>query len=237
MTTATALPAPFTWCGAQIAIDLPGGHGRFTTRRPGAAGAPIDLAQGPDALAAELRLRPDAIAMSPQVHGAQVRIVATDADLCGPAPDADGQVTAIPGVACTVRVADCLPVLLIAPEAVGALHAGWRGLAAGILEAGVGALRALGASAIQAAIGPGARVCCYETGEEVHAAFARFGTQARRGTHADLAFVARATLEAAGVDVVHDVRLCTICAPAGLLWSHRREGTLAGRQGGAAWRS
>lgn len=237
MTTTTALPAPFAWRGGQIAIDLPGGHGLFTTREPGAAGVPIDLATGPDALAAELGLQADAVAMSPQVHGASVRTVATEVDLRGSAPDADGQVTAMPGVACAVRVADCLPVLLIAPEAVAALHAGWRGLAAGIVEAGVGALRALGASAIRAAIGPGARVCCYETGDEVHGAFARFGERARRGSHADLPFVARAVLEAEGVGVVHDVGLCTICAPAGLLWSYRREGALAGRQGGVAWRS
>ncbi len=105
------------------------------------------------------------------------------------------------------------------------------------LQAAVAELRRLGASEIRAAIGPGARVCCYEAGDDVHAAFAGFGEHARRGSHADLAAVARAILEQEDVTEIHDSGLCTICAPAGLLWSHRREGTAAGRQAGVAWRS
>ena len=92
-----------------------------------------------------------------------------------------------------MRVADCLPVALVAPEAVGAVHAGWRGLAAGVLAGGRrGAARGSGRREIRAAIGPGARVCCYEAGEEVHAAFAHLGPRRGAGTHADLAAVARA---------------------------------------------
>lgn len=213
------LPAPFTWRNGQIEIDLPGGHGRFTTRLT----APGDL--------------PDRVARSRQIHGADVRVVRDVLDLASAAPDADGQATALRGVACAVRVADCLPVVLVAPEAVAAVHAGWRGLAAGVLEEGVRALRSLGASEIRAAIGPGARACCYETGEEVHAAFAHLGPRARDGDHADLAAVARAILEADDVREIHDTGLCTICAPAGVLWSHRREGELAGRQEGITWRT
>lgn len=213
------LPAPFTWRNGQIEIDLPGGRGRFTTRLAG----PGDL--------------PDRVARSRQIHGADVRVVRDVLDLASAAPDADGQATALRGVACAVRVADCLPVVLVAPEAVAAVHAGWRGLAAGVLEEGVRALRSLGASEIRAAIGPGARVCCYETGEEVHAAFAHLGPRARDGDHADLAAVARAILEADDVREIHDTGLCTICAPAGVLWSHRRDGELAGRQEGITWRT
>lgn len=213
------LPAPFAWRSGQIEIDLPGGRGRFTTRLAG----PGDL--------------PDRVARSRQIHGADVRVVRDVLDLASAAPDADGQATALRGVACAVRVADCLPVVLVAPEAVAAVHAGWRGLAAGVLEEGVRALRSLGASEIRAAIGPGARVCCYETGEEVHAAFAHLGPRARDGDHADLAAVARAILEADDVREIHDTGLCTICAPAGVLWSHRRDGELAGRQEGITWRT
>ncbi|MBA3328254.1 MAG: polyphenol oxidase family protein, partial [Solirubrobacterales bacterium] len=93
------------------------------------------------------------------------------------------------------------------------------------------------AGAIQAAIGPGAGVCCYATGEEVHAAFASYGGAARRGDHADLKLVARRQLEAAGAALVHDVGLCTMCAPAGTFFSHRRDGGRTGRQAGIAWRT
>ncbi len=166
-----------------------------------------------------------------------MRTISSDADLDSAPSDYDAQVTNLPDVACVVRVADCLPVALISREAVGVAHAGWRGLAAGVLEATVDAVRAAGGQEIQAAIGPGARVCCYEAGDEVHAAFAGIGERARQGTHADLAAVATTLLERAGVTEIHDTGLCTMCAPEGLLWSHRREGAAAGRQGESAWRS
>lgn len=229
---AAAVPAPFTADAGLIALALPGGEVRFTTRR------------GPDlrtwsepatraALAAIAGVAPEQIAQAHQVHGARVSVTGPG----GPGgEDADGQATALRGVGCVVRTADCVPVALVAPEAVAMLHAGWRGLAAGVIAAGVAALRDLGAGEIRAAVGPSARVCCYETGPEVHAAFAPLGPGVRRGDHADLAAVARIQLEREGVGVVHDCGLCTICHPE-LLWSHRREGDAAGRQGGLAWRS
>ena len=82
-------------------------------------------------------------------------------------------------------------------------------------------------------IGPGVGGCCYETGDEVRQAFAAYG--AGRGRLLDLKAVAAAQLREAGVAVVHDVGLCTICAPAGQLFSHRRDGPATGRQGGFAW--
>jgi copper oxidase (laccase) domain-containing protein len=93
-----------------------------------------------------------------QVHGAQVRRVTAPPH--GAPPDADGQATALAGVAPVVLVADCLPIALVAREAVAMLHAGWRGLAGGIVGEGVAALRELGAGAFGAAIGPGAGPCC-----------------------------------------------------------------------------
>ena len=117
------------------------------------------------------------------------------------------------------------------------LHYGWRGLAGGIVEEGARAVRELGGSGpLVAAIGPGGRVCCYEVGEEVHAAFAGFGDSVRRGAHLDLAAVARSELEKAGVDEVADTGLCTICGDPGLFFSHRRDSGVTGRQAGVVWR-
>lgn len=223
-----ALPEPFAWREGQMAIDLPGGSALFTTRAAG------DLSLGPEALERELGMP---VAWSPQVHGARARVVRAPGELERPAPEADAQVTALRRVVCAVRVADCLPIALISPDAVAAVHGGWRGLAAGVVQAALAALRELGPGGVTAAIGPGARVCCYEAGDEVHAVFARYGSAARAGRNADLAHVAASILREHGVETVHDSGLCTICAPDGLLWSHRREGERAGRQGGAAWRS
>jgi polyphenol oxidase len=145
-----------------------------------------------------------------------------------------------------VLTADCLPVALgrerdrgAGPRAgadhgaVAMLHAGWRGLAAGVLEEGVRAMRAPGGSGeVVAIVGPGAGACCYEVGEEVHAAF---GGAHRAGQNIDLKAIARERLLAAGVAEVRDVAACTICDER--FFSHRREGTRAGRQGGVAWLS
>jgi hypothetical protein len=127
-----------------------------------------------------------------------------------------------------VQVADCLPVAVGGAGAVAMLHAGWRGLAAGVLEEGVAALRALGAAEpLAAVIGPGARGCCYEVGDEVRDALGVTGARA------DLATVAARRLAALGVERIEDVGRCTICDPR--FFSYRREGEAAGRQAGVAW--
>jgi len=171
-----------------------------------------------------------------QVHGSEVRRVRSDppADQAVPVDHADGQATSLAGIAPLVLSADCLPVALGGEGAVAALHAGWRGLAAGVLEHGVIALRELsaGAGEITAVIGPGAGPCCYEVGEEVHAAF---NGSHRHGQNIDLRAIARDRLLAAGVTEVRDVDICTICDER--YFSHRREGERAGRQGGVAWLS
>ncbi len=145
---------------------------------------------------------------------------------------ADGQATCLVGVAAMVLSADCLPVALGCEGAVAALHAGWRGLAAGVLEEGVLALRELSAGEISAIVGPGAGPCCYEVGEEVHAAFAG---RHRHGQNIDLRAIAHERLLAAGVAEVRNVSVCTICDER--YFSHRREGKRAGRQGVVAWLS
>lgn len=242
------LPAPFTAEGEHLGIALPGGRALFTTRRGGVSEGPyasLNLGLGTDDDPARVRCnreRVAALAGAPlagayQVHGTAVRRVTDAAEVDAPRPEADGVATALPGVACVVLVADCLPVALIAQGAVAMVHAGWRGLAGGVLAEGVAALRELGAEGeIAAAIGPGAGVCCYEVGEEVHAAFAtRHGAAGRRGRNLDLKAIARRELEAAGVASIHDAGLCTLCSDPALFFSHRRDGGLTGRQGGVAW--
>jgi YfiH family protein len=216
-------------------------HVRFTTRadgdlgrtEPGAAGAPA-VAAAREAVRRAVGL--ESIVGGRQVHGARVAAVRTARPgYRVAARAADGQATARPGVGVAVHVADCLPVAVAGPGGVAMLHAGWRGLAGGVIGEGVAALRRLaGPGRLEAAIGPGAGGCCYEVGEDVGGAFAgRPG--ARRGRLLDLKAIARAELERAGVERVEDVGVCTLCAPAGQLFSHRRDGPQTGRQAGIAW--
>jgi YfiH family protein len=176
------------------------------------------------------------VARGYQVHGTDVTRVASmpDPDRERPTARADGQATALGGVAAMVLAADCMPVALASRHAVAMVHAGWRGLAAGVLDEGVLALRELDRDAgeIVAVIGPCAEACCYEVGEEVHRAFA--GTH-RHGRMLDLRALAHERLAAAGVGEVRDVDACTICDER--YFSHRREGARAGRQAGVAWLS
>jgi YfiH family protein len=247
-----ALPAPFRWAGQHIGCELPGGGVLFTTRRGGVSEPPYDTLNlglptaddraavdvNHERLAALTGIPRERTLQGLQVHGAAVRRV-RDLPVRGePLAEADGQATTLEGVAAAVLTADCLPVALVASEAVAMVHAGWRGLAAGVLEEGVRALRELGAQGdVRAAIGPGAGACCYAAGPEVHAAFAEHGPRVRRGANADLKLVARLRLERAGVRAVHDAGICTLCAPPGLFYSHRRDGAPTGRQAGVVWRS
>jgi YfiH family protein len=132
-----------------------------------------------------------------------------------------------------VLSADCLPVALGCEGAVAMVHAGWRGLVAGVLEEGVRAVAELGdGGETVAVVGPCAGGCCYEVGREVHDAF---GGAHRDGSRIDLRAIAHDRLLAAGVAHVHHQRTCTICDER--FFSHRREGVRAGRQAGVAWLS
>ncbi|MGA9285110.1 MAG: polyphenol oxidase family protein [Solirubrobacteraceae bacterium] len=176
-----------------------------------------------------------------QVHGTVVCRVLSNESLEAigsdserqPSFEADGHAVAVKGVAAMVLTADCIPVVLGTEGAVAALHAGWRGLAGGVLEEGVRALREVGGGGeLTAIVGPCAGVCCYEVGEEVHSAF---GGADRVGRKIDLRAIAHERLLAAGVAEVRDVEACTICDER--YFSYRREGTSAGRQAGLAWLS
>jgi polyphenol oxidase len=223
----------------ELSAALPGnGRVLFTTRASGnlslAAGDGHELGRlRREALATRLGLR--GLCASPQVHGSNVlRISELEGALAEPLGEAaDGHATALRGVGVMVLSADCLPVALGADDAVAMVHAGWRGLAGGVLEQGVAALRELGAEgSIAAVIGPRAGACCYEVGAEVHDAL---GGRHREGRKIDLAAIARDLLLAEGVSEVSELGGCTICQER--FYSHRREGERAGRQAGLAWLS
>jgi YfiH family protein len=233
------MSAMFRWEGDHLAADVPGARALFTTRRRGVSHGPFAslnlglLTDDDSANVHENRARVAAATGHPwerflygkQVHGGTVGR-ATERQ---PRTEEDGQATALKGHPALVFVADCTPVVLAAEGAVAILHVGWRPAAAGIVAEGVKALREVGGSGpVTALIGPGARACCYEVGEEVHAHFAG----ARRGRNLDLPAVIRAQLADAAV---HDCGLCTMCRPE-LFFSHRRDGGQTGRQAGIAWR-
>lgn len=172
-----------------------------------------------------------------QVHGREV--VCADEDWT--AVKADGCVSFTAGRACMLRTADCLPVLLCdaAGSRVGAAHAGWRGLASGVIEATVGALCSGGAAAIEAPdllawIGPGIGAEAYEVGADVFQAIststpdsAQFFTR-RDSQHwlLDLAGLARHQLHRHGITRIYGARWCTFSDPA-RFHSWRRDGTSA----------
>ena len=233
----------------ELSFDFPGGgHALFTTRTHGnlssvgGDGAEQGL-ESREELRAQLGVR--RMLRGYQVHGTTVQRVregrgagaGTMDSESQPKIEADGQATALSNLGAMVLTADCLPVALGATGAVAMVHAGWRGLAAGVLEEGVRAVRELGGEDdIVAIIGPGAGPCCYEVGEEVHAAFG--GAHRAQGPHTgniDLKAIAREKLLAVGVTKVQDIAMCTICDER--FFSYRREGARAGRQGGVAWLS
>jgi hypothetical protein len=246
------LESPFRAAGEHIAADLPGARALFTTRRGGVSTGPYaslnlglwtddepaNVHVNRDRLAALADIARGRFAQGRQVHGTHVRALTEPPDPHEEPAPADGQATSVPGVAPIVLVADCLPIALAADGAVAMLHAGWRGLAGGVVEAGVRAVRELGGSGdVVVAIGPGAGGCCYEVGEEVHAAFAAYGDAVRRGRNLDLKAIAARELRAAGAAEVHDAGICTMCADPGLFYSHRRDGGVTGRQAGVVWRA
>ena len=160
---------------------LPALHG-FFTRRGGVSTGPYaslncSLSGGdmPEAVALNRERAARRVGADPgmlvgltQVHGAEV-VRVTEPWAVGAGPRADAMVTDRPGVALGIVTADCAPVLLADAEAgvIGAVHAGWRGAAAGVLEATVAAMRALGATYVRAAIGPCIRQNSYEVGPDL----------------------------------------------------------------------
>jgi len=181
---------------------------------------------------------PDGATMGWQRHGgtvtrAQPRGIITPGtvyDHC------DGLWSDAPGRAMLLLTADCMPIAIARSDglrpAVEILHAGWRGLLAGIVAAGV---RAIGARKLVAAIGPSIGPCCYEVGDEVAAPFCQaFGDDVMHEGKLDLWTSAERALRAAGVEQVDRFDLCTACN-IDRFFSHRRDHGRTGRQGVIAY--
>jgi hypothetical protein len=193
---------------------------------------PAHVIENRKRLCAAVDVDPDGATMAWQRHGATV----TRADPRGVVvpgtvyEHCDGLWSDAPGRGMLLLTADCLPIALVrrrGEPAVAILHAGWRGLLAGIAAAGV---RALGKDVV-AAVGPGIGPCCYEVGEEVAAPFVEaFGADVVRDRKLDLWTSAERALRAAGCAQVDRFDLCTACEPQ-RFFSHRRDAGRTGRQG------
>jgi YfiH family protein len=237
-----------------LEAELGGGRAAFSTRLGGVSEPPFDrlnlgllteddeeaVGENRRRLASALGFTPDQIVFARQVHGTDLiehpgefncsfSLSDNKKEQTNAAPEADGHVVRSPGLAPLVFVADCLPVALSGPEGVAMVHAGWRGLAGGILAAGAEAV-----GATSAAIGPGIGPCCYEVGEEVLGAFSGLGDSVADGRMLNLPEVARQLLARSGVERVESAGLCTSCEE-DLFFSHRRDRGRTGRQAGIAW--
>lgn len=173
-----------------------------------------------------------------QVHGVGV----VHADSVTTLVEADAATTRTPGVVCVVQMADCMPVLLAARDGsiVGIAHAGWRGLAGGVVERTIEAMDA-GPASIIAWLGPAIGPNAFEVGDEVRAAFVADDASAATAFRplqagkwlADLFALARQRLQRAGVAAVHGGGLCTVADPT-RFFSHRRD-RISGRMGAFLW--
>jgi YfiH family protein len=161
-----------------------------------------------------------------QVHGASAVVAGRSPG--GGLPTADAAVSAEPGAVLSVLVADCGPVALVAPGGAGVVHAGWRGVTAGVVEAGVARLGEVGGGPVAAVIGPCIRPCCYEFGAaDLDPIRRRLGPEVegltRRGALAlDLPRAIALALGRAGVEDITDLGICTGCSAQH--FSHRRDG-------------
>jgi YfiH family protein len=242
----------------QWGMPLPTTGALSTTRACGFSPAPYDDGQGGGGLnlgthvgdsienvernrAQLCRHLPAEPAWLTQVHGTTV---VHAAEVTGQI-EADASFTTQPGVVCAIMTADCLPVLFVdkAGKVVGAAHAGWRGLAAGVLENTIAHMCDAGASELAAWLGPAIGPAHFEVGEEVRQAFvARSAANAaafaaipdRPGKYlANLYRLATHTLHTAGVMHVRGGRFCTV-SEAQRFYSYRRDG-VTGRMASLIW--
>jgi polyphenol oxidase len=232
-----------------LEAELPMARAAFSTRIGGISGGSFDslnlgvltdddrdsVVENRRRLSAALGFEPGRIVAGRQVHGAALAVhtgpqkPSPFADPGAELVEVDGHIVAEPRLAALVFVADCLPVALAGPGGVAMLHCGWRGLAAGIVQAGAEAVEAT-----DAAIGPGIGPCCYRVGEEVLEAFDDLGDGIASAQMLDLPEVARRLLSEAGVERIESAGLCTSC-DAENFFSHRRDAGRTGRQAGLVW--
>lgn len=191
---------------------------------------------------------PGDVVCTPQIHSDRIRYVtrenAGEGTLREVPYPCDGFVTDQLGITLLVRVADCAPVLLVGvtesgAPLVGAVHAGWRGTAAGISAKAVSMLRKMGAMEVRAAVGACIHDCCYQVGEELRDTVAklrgitfadRYVTARDGALYADIAGMNRELLLDAGAAQVDVCGECTRCNP-NLYHSHRATGGVRGTMG------
>jgi YfiH family protein len=218
----------------------------FTTRRGGVSEGPyaslnLGRKSGDDVERVDENRRIACETIGADVEGLAVNYQVHSGDVLQAAPrmrgeHADGLWTDEPSLPILAISADCLPIVIVrtgrAEPALCVLHAGWKGLLAGIVAAGTDAL---GRGGLAAAIGPGIGPCCYEVGDEVAAPFReRFGDEVLRGRRLDLWTSAERALRVAGVERVDRFDRCTACEPE-TFFSHRRDRGRTGRQGVIAY--
>lgn len=216
--------------------SAPGIEIRFVGRR--ADGAPVDHPRH-EVLAAVDRARP--VAWAKQIHSSVV--LDARAGRCG---EGDALIGREPELALSVITADCVPVLIAAGPVLAAVHAGWRGLEAGVIPATLERLQAdpdtPAPSAWTAWIGPSIGACCYEVGEDVATRVATATTDRAvitptgRPPHLDLPVATIAQLARFGIGLVRPILWCTRCETTHL-HSYRREGEQAGRNLAFIWKS
>jgi YfiH family protein len=166
-----------------------------------------------------------------QVHGSRIAIIESVTD---EVPTADALVTGISGITLAVMVADCIPLLLISPEAVAAVHVGRRGLVNGVAIRTIDLMREMGATQIRAELGPAICGSCYEVSPEVADEVLSLHPLALAQTPAgtpslDLPKALKASLNLAGISEIMDSQICTVESPDH--FSYRRDG-VTGRQVG-----
>jgi YfiH family protein len=200
---------------------------------------PLNVRKNREIFFGALGIPPGQVAVPGQVHGTTVRRVVGPGDY----PETDALITSERGLFLCISVADCVPILLFDPlhNAVGAVHAGWRGTASAILVAAVEAMHAefgtLPAGLI-ASIGPSASACCYTVGADVASRFPTSFVREEGGeSFVDLKGVNRGLLLEAGL-LPGNVELSPYCtiSDSSLFHSYRRDGAKSGRMMGVIGR-
>jgi polyphenol oxidase len=231
--------APTAVAPTTLAWTLPSGataHVRFSSAADGdyAVGQPAD----------ELAARRRALVPLPwtwlhQVHGDRVVAVDEPGALAG--TEADAAVTASPGAALAIQTADCVPVALVADEGVvAAVHVGWRGLVAGVVEAAERAVRRAGGGRLRAVVGPSIHPCCYEFGvADLDRVAARYGDGVRATTRSGRPALDMPAAVGSALAAIRDtevLRAGTGCTGCGTppMFSHRARGDTA-RQAMVVW--
>ena len=193
----------------------------FTNRRGGVSAPPFDalnlaarVGDEADAVgtnrgraADAAGFDPDRLVLARQVHEAHV--IEARGDDAGVLGEGDGLLTRSAGPVLSILTADCAPVVVAGEDGVAVLHAGWRGIVAGVIEKGVAAL----GGGRAAWVGPCIHACCYEVGPEVTAAFEARDLPVADERHVDPSVAAEVLLRRSGVEAVAVAEDCTHCNP------------------------